>query len=93
LTKIIDDKTLAGDVRAGVSFDRDNGVPVDSDISFVLAIADLLEIPDDMPLMPAVSAAMSTPTRLDDPDSVAYTRNVAIAAGSGKLSAIGKQQN
>jgi hypothetical protein len=29
----------------------------------------------------------------DDPDSVAYTRAVAIAAGSGKLSAIGKQQN
>jgi hypothetical protein len=28
-------------------------------IAFTLAVADLLQLPDDLPLMPAVTAAMS----------------------------------
>src|SRR5262245_16389505 len=37
---------------------------VHRDIAFALAVADLLELPDDLPLMPAVMAAISTPTCL-----------------------------
>jgi hypothetical protein len=39
---------LAGELRAKVSFARDNAMPVDSDVSFWLAVADLLEVPDDI---------------------------------------------
>jgi hypothetical protein len=77
----VDDTTLTGVVRAEVSFARDHGVPVDREMAFSLAIADLLELPDDTLFVPAVCAAMNTPTQLLDPASIAFTRQVAIAAG------------
>ena len=87
----LDEMILAGEVRAEVSFARDNAMPVDRDVSFWLAIADLLEVPDDMPMWPAVSAAAVVPTRLDDPASVAYTKSVAHAAGRAALANASKQ--
>jgi hypothetical protein len=89
--ELYDDMILAGEFRAKISVARDNGVPVDKDISFWLAIADLLEIPDDLPLWPAVSAAAVVPTRLDIPASVAYTKSVAHAAGRAALADASKQ--
>lgn len=82
---VLSETTLAGEVRAVVSLARDNGETVDRDVSFCLAVADLLEVPDDMPLLPAVLAAMETPTQLDDAESVAFTRKIAHAAGRGTL--------
>jgi hypothetical protein len=37
-------------------------------------------LPDDLPLMPAVTAAMSIPIHLGDPASLAHLRAVARAA-------------
>jgi hypothetical protein len=81
---LIDETTLTGDVRACVSFARDNGQLVPRDLTWPLAIADLLELPDDTMFVPATCAAMETPTQLTDPASVARTRHIAVAAGYGK---------
>jgi hypothetical protein len=82
-TTIIDDETLTGVVRAAVSFDRDQGLPVDRDLALALAIADLLEMPDDTMFIPATCAAMGTPTQMTDPASMSRTRDIALAAGYG----------
>jgi hypothetical protein len=82
---MLTETSLAADWRAHVSYCRDAGIEVDREISFAVSIADLFEIPDDMPLIPAVCAAMETPTRLDDPESMARTRQVALAAGREML--------
>jgi hypothetical protein len=66
---LIDDTTLTGVVRAEVSFARDNGKPVAPEVASALAIADLLELPDDTRFVPTVGQAMSMPTRLDNPAS------------------------
>ena len=79
----IDETILTGVVRAEVSFARDNAV--NRPVAFALAVADLPELPDDTLLLPAVSAALGVPTRLDDPDSREFAREVALAAGYGKL--------
>ena len=71
--------------RAYVSMCRDNGIKPDPLVALHVSIADFLEIPDDMPLLPAVEAAIYTQTDLADPASVAYTKQVAHAAGRGKL--------
>ena len=83
---IIEEATLTGDVRAEVSLMRDNGQPVERLLTLPLAIADLLELPDDTMFVPAVSAAMATPTQLLDPASLARTRKIALAAGYGQPS-------
>jgi hypothetical protein len=80
----IDETTLTGDVRAAVSFARDNGLHVDKGVNVPLAIADLLELPDDTMFVPATCAAMATPTQLTDPASMARTRHIALAAGYGQ---------
>ena len=79
----IDETTLTGVVRAEVSFVRDNGLAVPTELGLALAIADLLELPDDTMFIPATTTAMGTPTRLDDPASLARTRDIATAAGYG----------
>lgn len=84
MTYKIDDYTLTGVVRAEVSFARDKGETVEAELAVVLAVADLLELPDDTLFVPAVCAAMGTKARLDDPTSIAFTRKVAVAAGYGK---------
>jgi hypothetical protein len=63
----------------------DNGVSINCDIAFAIAVAELLQLPDDLPLMPAVKAAMSVPTRLSDRASLANLRAVARAAGRAAL--------
>ncbi len=60
----IDETTLTGVVRAQVSLARDNGDFVDPELSFLLAVADLLSLPDDTLFLPAVYAAAETPTHL-----------------------------
>jgi hypothetical protein len=84
MTKV-GETTLTGVVRAEVSFARDKGEPIEQELASALALADLLQLPDDTLFLPAVCAAMGTPTRLDDAASVAFTREVALAAGYGKL--------
>lgn len=79
-----DDTTVAADWRAAMKLAHEIGEPVDRDFQLAMLVADLFEIPDDMPLLPAVCAAMTTPTRLDDPASVARTREIALAAGRGE---------
>jgi hypothetical protein len=83
----INESTLTGVVRAEVSLARDNGEAIDAYLVLWLAVADLLRLPDDTMFVPAVAAAMATPTRLDDPASLAYTANLARIAGYGKLAA------
>ena len=63
---LFNDNTLAGDWRERVFHCRDQGLSIDRETAFAVAVADLLQLPDDMPLMPAVAAAMSIPTRLSD---------------------------
>jgi hypothetical protein len=77
---VFDQNTLAGDWRAQVYYCRENGVAIYRNIVFALAVADLLELPDDLPVMPAVTAAMSTPTCLSDRASLAHLKAVARAA-------------
>jgi hypothetical protein len=81
---MFDETTLTGIVRAEVSFARDNGQHVPKEISAALAVADLLELPDDTMFVPATTAAMETPTQLNDPASLARTRDIALAAGYGQ---------
>lgn len=82
--KAIDETTLTGVVRAEVSFARDNGLHVPRSLTVPLAVADLLELPDDTIFIPAVEAAMKAPTQLNDPASIARTREIAMAAGYGR---------
>ena len=74
---------LSRAIGANEVFDcRDQGLSIDRATAFAVAVADLLQLPDDMPLMPAVTAAMSIPTRLSDRASLAHLRAVAHAAGA-----------
>ena len=77
---VFDQNTLAGDWRAQVCYCRENGIAIYRDIAFALAVADLLELPDDLPLVPAVTAAMSIPTCLNDRASLAHLKALARAA-------------
>ena len=69
-----DQNTLAGDWRAQVRYCRENGIALFRDIAFASAVADLLELPDDLPLMLAVTAAISVPTCLNDRASLAHLK-------------------
>src|SRR5262249_32746350 len=55
-------------------------IALDRDIAFALAVADLLESPHDLPLMPAVTATISIRTCLRDPASLAHLKTVARSA-------------
>ena len=61
-----DEKARAGDWREQVLHCRDQGVSINREVAFAVAVADLLQLPDELPLIPAVMAAMSVPTRLSD---------------------------
>ena len=78
-----DENARAGDWREQVLHSRDKGVSINREVAFALAVAD--QLPDDLPLMPAVTAAMSVPTRLSDRASLAHLRAVAHAAGRAAL--------
>ena len=77
---MIDEKTLTGEVRRA----RDSGAQVDALVASALAIADLLELPDDTLFIAAVTAAMQSLHQLNDPASRARVRDIALAAGYGK---------
>jgi hypothetical protein len=85
-----DENARAGDWREQVLHCRDKGVSINREVAFAVAVADLLQLPDDLPLMPAVTAAMSVPTRLSDRASLAHLRAVAHAAAREALSAADK---
>jgi hypothetical protein len=76
--------TLAGEWRAQVRCCEEQDIAVHRDIAFALAVADLLELPDDLPLMPAVMATLSMPTCLRDPASLAHLKTVARSAASAR---------
>ena len=59
---LFDKNALAGDWREQVLHCRDRGVSINREIAFAAAVADLLQLPDDLLLMPAVTAAMSRGT-------------------------------
>ena len=82
---LFEENALAGDWRKQVLRCQDNGVSINCDIAFAVAVADLLQLP----LMPAVTAVMSVPTRLSDRASLAHLRAVARAAGREALAGRG----
>ena len=88
---LFDENALAGDWREKVLHCQDNGVSINRDIAFAVTFADLLQLPDDLPLMPAVTAAMSVPTRLRDWASLAHLRAVAHAAAREALAGADKR--
>jgi hypothetical protein len=59
---------------------QEQKIALHRNIAFALAVANLLELPDDLPLLPAVTAAMSIPTCLRDPASLAHLKAVAHSA-------------
>ena len=85
-----DENARAGDWREQVLHCRDNGVSINRDIAFAVAVADLLQLPVDLPLMPAVKAVMSVTTRLSDRASLAHLRAVAHAASRAALAGADK---
>jgi len=87
---LFDENTLAGDWREEVIHRRDKGISTDPETLFALAVADLLELPDDMPLVPAVTAAMPVPVRLSDRVSLAHLKAVAHSAGRRALGGVDK---
>jgi len=81
-----DENARAGDWREQVLHCRDKGVSISRQVTFALAVADLLQLPDEVPIMPAVVAAVSIPARLSDPASIANLRAAAHAAGPRSFS-------
>jgi hypothetical protein len=78
---IIDDTTLTGEVRAEVSFARDNGHHVDREIALMLAIADLLQLPDETRFADATCAAMDKFKTWATPERISEMREAALVAG------------
>ena len=74
------ENTPAGEWRAQARCCEEQNIALHRNIAFALAVADLLQLPDDLPFMPAVAAAMSIPICLRDPASLAHLRAVARAA-------------
>lgn len=78
---MIDETTLIGVVRADVSFARDNGEQVEREVNVALAVADLLELPDDCKFIPATEAAIEYLIQIIDPGDLPRMRAIALAAG------------
>ena len=51
-----DQNTPAGEWRAQARCCEEQNIALHRNIAFALAVADLLQLPDDLPLMPAVTA-------------------------------------
>jgi hypothetical protein len=75
---------LAGEWRSQVRRCKEQGIALHRHVAFALAVADLLELPDDFPLMPPVTPAMGIPTCLSDPMSLARLKEVARSAGQSE---------
>jgi hypothetical protein len=84
---IIDETTTTGEVRAAV---RNSGRAFNLDnedeklLALFLPLADFLQLPDDTAFIPALEAAVRTPTQLKDAASIARVRDIAAAAGRGE---------
>ena len=76
---VFDQNTPAGEWRAQARCCAEQNIVLDRDMAFALAIADF-ELPDDLPLMPAVTAAMSIPICLRNPASLAHLKAEAWSA-------------
>jgi hypothetical protein len=72
-----DQSALVGEWRAQMRRCEEQDIALHRNITFALAVADLLELPDNLPLMPVVMTAMSEPIRLSDPGSLARLKAVA----------------
>jgi hypothetical protein len=75
-----DENARVGDWREHVLHCRDRGVSISRRVTSTLAMADLLQLPDDVPIIPAGPAAVSI-----RPASIANLRAVAHAAGRAAL--------
>jgi hypothetical protein len=53
----LNEKSLTAEWRAVVSLCREHGVEVDRMIQLAINLADVLRIPDDTPLIPAIEQA------------------------------------
>jgi hypothetical protein len=76
---LFDQTMLIGECRRQARRRREQDVALQRDIAFALAVADLLDLPDDLPLLP-VSAVMTLPMCLRDPASLAHLKKVAHSA-------------
>ena len=79
-----DENARAGDWREQALHCQHKGISISCEVAFAVAVADLLQLPDDLPLMPAVTAAMSVPTRLSDRASVAHLRACCQSRSLGR---------
>ena len=52
-----DENARAGAWRKQVLHCRDKGISISCEVAFAVAVADLVQLPDDLPLMPAVTGA------------------------------------
>jgi hypothetical protein len=80
---IFGQNTLTAEWRRQVRCCVEQDIALGRDIAFALAVADLLELPDDVPLLPAVTAVMPIPTCLSDPASRAHLKAAALSAVLG----------
>ena len=76
---------LAGEWRAQMRCCEEKDIALHRNIAFALAVANVLELPDDLPLMPAVKAALSVPICLRRPGSLARLKAVARSAARGAM--------
>jgi len=77
---VFDQNTMAGDWRVQARHCKAQNIALHRDIAFALAVANLLELPDHLPLMPAVTAAMPIRMCLRNPSSLAHLKEVARSA-------------
>ena len=75
-----DENACVGEWRAQMRCCEEKDIPLHRNIAFALAVANVLELPDELPLMPAVTAALSVPICLSNPGSLAHLKAVACAA-------------
>jgi hypothetical protein len=80
---VFDQNTLAGEWREQVRYCEEQDIALHRNIAFALAVANLLELPDDLPLMPAVTAALSVPICLSNRGSLGHLKAVARSAARG----------
>ena len=85
LPVVFDQNTLAGEWRAQERCCEEQDIAVHRNIAFALAIANVLELPDDLPLMPVVTAALSVQICLSNPGSLGHLKAVARSAARGAM--------
>src|SRR5262249_60377013 len=71
---------LAGEWRAQMRCCEEKDIVLHRNVAFALAVANVLELPDDLPLMPAVTAALSVTICLSHAGSLAHLKAVARSA-------------